>query len=244
MGRYGGFSPRHLATARTWRAPHESGNFASHCSTIRHHASSSSARPRQKEKIALVTVAAHHPFRSTPTALAYADRTQPGGERPNSAGDAVLISPSRAEAASGRTDAMPVCYSLACSAAQNRRRNLSRGNALFERRRSRALTPHCWVTRSFISCHIDSSNRRFAPKRLFRGFLISRPPQQYAVLFVVLLLAVIQALISGRQSRASGRIRSVLPGVGPSCPLAPNRTEAQPGRHDFLWIQCAPLAND
>lgn len=60
--------------------------------------------------------------------------------------------------------------------------------------------------------------------------------QQYEVLFVVLLLAVIQALSSGCQSRASGGVQALLPCAGPSRPFASNRTEAQPGRHDFVRI--------
>ncbi len=83
------------------------------------------------------------------------------------------------------------------------------------------------------------------PRRLFRDRQsVRRFPLQYEVLFVVLLLAVIQALSSGCQSRASGRVQALLSRSGPSRPVPSNRAEAEPGRHDFVRIQCAPLAND
>lgn len=48
----------------------------------------------------------------------------------------------------------------------------------------------------------------------------------------------------GCQQRASGSLRTVLPRFGPPHSVLQNGTRAEPGRHDFLRLQCPPLADD
>jgi len=125
-----------------------------------------------------------------------------------------------------------------CAGARLIRKQHQRSDSRGLRRRTGAHAP-------FGSCQNRSINIGPRPGRLFRDTPIPRRfTQQYVVLFVVLLFAVIQALNSGCQSRASGRVQALLPRAGPSRPFPSNRTEAQPGRHDFIRIQCASLAND